>query len=167
MNTGLGNKAYPRSFVDNGGVSSYIIPTGGTGGLLCPLPLPESFVYFIKTPKHLVFNRKIIFQNNIIAPYTDLGPDVLCDHSVGVVQPWYIGFSVDGVLTNQQIIDQGMSFTVPPFTLEINSSKLPQPTDPLWDNKIYVHFYFGSGFVGYGILDQGLQIIKHDYDIKI
>lgn len=176
--------AYPKSQVD---IANFLIFRfcGGSGGGECPVALgAKEFVYPIRVPKHLVFNKSILFNNPEfigVQIYGNAGAVGLCDPaSNGVEQPWWLAFSDDGVLTEAEIMQRGIYIDQsPPFTIEVDASKLPQPVlkgggaNPDWESRIYVHIYWGSeDFVTFsGYLanrdERVLEVVKHNYDIKI
>lgn len=176
--------AYPKSQVD---IANFIIFRfcGGSGGGECPALLGASeFVYSIKVPKHLVYNRSLLLNNPEfigVEIYGNAGAVGLCDPaSDGVLQPWWLAFSEDGVLTPAEIKQRGIYINdAPPFTIEVDGSKLPQPVlkgggaNPDWEQRIYVHIYWGNpNFVTFsGYLanrdERVLEVVKHNYDIKL
>lgn len=149
----------------------YVQPCGGLGGAICPGPLgAKYYVYPIRIPKFVVFNRRMFFRNPelfSIDPHTDGGFDGLCDNSLDTRVPWKISFSVDGVLTDDEM-QAGAEFDqAPPFEIEVGHLKLPQPTDPSWENKIFVHIWHGDPLHVQFFGNVQLDLIKHDYDIKL
>lgn len=176
--------AYPKSQID---IANFIIFRfcGGSGGGECPVLLGTSeFVYSIKVPKHLVYNRSLLLNNPEflgVAIYGNAGAVGLCNPaSDGVLQPWWLAFSDDGVLTPTEIMQRGIYIDAePPFTIEVDGSKLPQPVlqgggaNPDWEQRIYVHIYWGNpDFVTFsGYLanrdERVLEVVKHNYDIKL
>lgn len=176
--------AYPRSQVETPRMIIFRF-CGGSGGGECPVLLGDTqFVYPIRVPKHLVFNKSILFNNPEflgVEIYGNAGAVGFCDPaSDGVLKPWYLAFSADGVLSAEEIMAKGILITEePPFTIEVDASKLPQPVlqgggrNPDWENKIYVHIYWGNAnyvtFSGYlaNRLERVLEVVKHNYDIKI
>lgn len=176
--------AFPRSQVD---IADFIIFRfcGGSGGGECPALLgTDRFVYPIKVPKHLVYNKSLLLNNPEfigVEIYGNAGAVGLCNPaSDGVLQPWWLAFSDDGNLTADEIKQRGIYIDdAPPFTIEVDGSKLPQPVlqgggaNPDWQQRIYVHIYWGNPnyvtFSGY-LANQDervLEVVKHNYDIKI
>lgn len=184
--TGRKDLAYPKSQVEAPKLYMFQL-CGGSGAGGCATPLGATkYVYSIRVPKHVVFNRSLLLRNKegAVDIYSDAGFDGICSHSAGTRQPWYLAFSADGNLTDAQIIAQGNVFNqAPPFDIEILANKLPQPVlagggaNPLWQNRIYVHIYWGNAtFVwpdspfhsaGQTMYDDVLEVVKHNYDIKI
>lgn len=153
---------------------------GGGGGGGCAETMDATqFVYPIRVPKFLVFNRSLLLENpefNGVQIYTDAGAVMFCDHSLGTLQDWWLGFSDDGVLTDQEVKDQNIVITgTPPQLIDVSWNKLPQPVllgggvNPDWENRIYVHIVWGSpDFVTDSPMREGiLNVVKHDYDEKI
>ena len=166
--TGQKDKGYPKTDLDDRDFDIVLL-YGGSGRFACITPLGATYeVYAIEVPKHLIFNRRLLLQNITLGfdPHTDAGADPDCPNTPGSRVPWYLSFSADGVLTEDEMA-QGVEFNqAPPFDIEVQANSLPQPTDAGWDNKIYVHLYWGNAsYVSYGL--PTLQLVKHDYDIKI
>lgn len=153
---------------------------GGGGGGGCPITMDATqFVYPIRVPKFLVFNRSLLLENpefigvNI---YTDAGATMFCDHSLGSLVDWWLGFSANGVLTDAEVKAQDIQISgMSPHEIFVNWNKLPQPVlrgggvNPDWENRIYVHIVWDSaGFVTESPMRDGiLNVVKHDYDEKI
>lgn len=154
---------------------------GGGGGGGCATVLGATqYVYPIRVPKFLVFNRSLLLENpefNGVQIYTDAGPDgFFCDHTLGTKQDWWLGFSDDGILTDQEVKDQNILVpSAQPQEIFVNWNKLPQPVlrgggvNPDWENRIYVHIVWEiAEFVTDSPLrDNILTIVKHDYDEKL
>lgn len=153
---------------------------GGGGGGGCAITLDATqFVYPIRVPKFVVFNRSLLLRNpefvgvNI---YSDAGSNGFCDHSLGTIQPWWLGFSDDGILTDEEVKNQDIQITgLSPHDIFVNHNKLPQPVlmgggaNPDWEFRIYVHIVWDSPgeVVEAPLYDGILQVVKHDYDEKI
>lgn len=171
--------AYPKSQVET--PKLYLIRyCGGSGGGDCVVVLGATqFVYSIRVPKHLVFNKGLLLTNPDflgIDIFTDAGVAGFCDHSAGSRVPWYLAFSDNGVLTNDQVKQRGLTlFAAPPFDIEVGAEKLPQPVlpgggaNPNWANRIYVHIAWDSPtYVQARPMQEGmLKVVKHNYDIKL
>lgn len=174
--------AYPRS--EEKAANFMILRfCGGAGGGGCAIQLGVTqFVYSIKVPKFIVYNRSMVFENPEqvgIDIYTDAGATMFCDHSAGSRVNWWIGFSDNGILTDAQVKAQNMMIDVttdpPPQTIEVQGIKLPQPVlkgggaNPNWENRIYVHIVWDSPsyVTEAGVSEASLRLTKHDYDIKI
>lgn len=152
----------------------FFVYCGGLGGGSCVLPLGVTGVtYPVKIPKFITRNTKLVFENPEfigIRIYTDAGPAGFCANSIGTEVPFYMALSVDGNLTDEQVVAQGVQLSgAPPYSIEFTEKKIPQPTHPDWDGNIYVQLYWGSAAyvngVG-GLPDNStLQITKHDYEI--
>lgn len=177
--TGKKDVGYPRS-QDDTRKFQLLLFCGGMGGGDCVTLLSgTSFVYSIKVPKFLVYNKSLILENpefTGVEIFTDAGAADFCDHSAGTRVSWWLGFSDDGILTDQQVIDQGIEITgAPPHQIEVQGLKLPQPVllgggvNPDWENRIYIHIVWGvEGYVASSELIDGiLKIAKHDYDVKV
>lgn len=174
--------AYPKSQTDDQGMFYLFQRCGGSGAGECGVVLGTTqFVYPIRVSKFVTFNRSLLLQNPYafgnVEIYNDLGAGGLCDHNMGTLQPWYLAFSDNGVLTDQEVIDRGIyiSDPEPPFDIEVDWSKLPQPVltgggvNPNWQNRIYVHIMWGNpGFLTRQSdpLEEGaLKVVKHNQDI--
>lgn len=176
--------AYPKSQID---IANYLIFRfcGGIGGAACPVMLgTDEFVFSIKVPKHLVYNRSLLLNNPEfigVEIYGNAGAVGLCDPaSDSVLQPWWLAFSANGVLTEQEIKQNGIYINqATPFTIEVDGNKLPQPVlrgggvNPDWEQKIFVHIFWGNPslvtFSGYlaNRDERVLEVVKHNYDIKL
>jgi len=153
----------------------FFVYCGGMGGGGCVFPIGVTGVtYPVKIPKFITRNTKLIFENPEfidIRIYTDGGPAGLCANSLGSEVPFYMALSVDGLLTPDEIMAQGVQLMgATPYSIEFNELKIPQPTHPDWDGNIYVQLYWGSAAYINGIgaqvpNDSSLQITKHDYEI--
>jgi len=153
----------------------FFVYCGGMGGGGCVLPMGVTGVtYPVKIPKFITRNTKLIFENpefTGIRIYTDGGPAGICPNSIGTEVGFYMALSVDGLLTAEQIMAQGVQLMgATPYSIEFNELKIPQPTHPDWDGNIYVQLYWGNTAYINGIgpqvpNDSTLPIIKHDYEI--
>ena len=152
----------------------FFVYCGGMGGGGCVIPLGVTGVsYPVKIPKFITRNTKLVFENPEfigIRLYTDAGPAGFCANSIGTEVPFYMALSVDGLLTGEQIMAQGVQLSgALPYSIEFNELKIPQPTHPDWDGNIYVQLYWGNAAYinGAGGLPDNttLQITKHDYEI--
>jgi len=153
----------------------FFVYCGGSGGGGCVLPLGITGVtYPVRVPKFITKNTRLIFQNPEFAGiriYSDGGPSGPCANSIGAEVGFYMALSVDGNLTGSEIIEQGVHLIGEgPYEIEFKELKIPQPVNPLWENKIYVHLYWGNtGYInGAGAVpsDTTLKITKHDYEIE-
>lgn len=137
----------------------------GGGGCLTATALTEQ-IFVFNVPKFVVFNRSLLLDIDMNI-YLDGGADPINGDPcrlAGSGITWYLAFSYDGALTPAQIIAQGNAFSSGAMLVEVQSLKLPQPTNTAWRNKIYVHIYWGiTGCVG----SNAMQLVKHNYDIKI
>lgn len=177
--TGKSDVGYPRSQEETRKFQLLLFCGGAGGGDCVVLLSGTQFVYSIKVPKFLVYNKSLILENpefTGIDIFTDAGAAGFCDHSAGTRIPWWIGFSDDGVLTDAEVIAQGIQITgAPPHQIEVQGLKLPQPVllgggaNPDWENRIYVHIVWGlEGAVAQFTLSElSLKIVKHDYDVKV
>jgi hypothetical protein len=82
---------------------------------------------------------------------------------------WWLGFGVVDSLTADQVVAQNIKITASaPCEIEVCAEDLPQPTDAGWANKIFIYMYWGNpNFVLSTRAAIDLDVIKHDYDIKI
>lgn len=165
---------YPKSKVDSP-TGYWFLICGGMGAGSCLLPIGfTQFVYAIKVPKFIVFNRSLLFMNdNAIDIGDDGGTSGFCDHSFGTRKPFWIAFSADGILTDAQVKSKGKMFNqaaYPAYNIFIQAKDLPQPSDASWQGKIYVHLVWDSPlYVNNGgtFVDNMLTLVKHDSDEKI
>lgn len=167
---------YPKSKVD-AGLAYWYTYCGGSGAGACLFPLGVTqYVYPIRVPRFCVFNRSLLLRNDQeIDIATNGGFDGICANSFGVRQPWYLAFSADGILTDQQVKDRGIMLNqaaYPPYEIFVQAKDLPQPTDTNWQNRIYVHIVWDSptyvnGGIGGDLHQDLLTLVKHDMDEKI
>lgn len=151
---------------------------GGGGGGDCPVVQNNTHIsYAIDVNPFLVRNTSLLLRNPSffgIVLYTDLGPDFFCSSSYNVNNPedWYIGFDADNTMTDAEVIAQNLlqDNLDPPFDIDVAGRFLPQPTDPNWDDKIYVHIVWTNPlFVSDQLyIDdvQYLRVVKHNYDVR-
>lgn len=172
--TGRKDLAYPKSKVESWQAYWYVYCGGsGAGSCLNVLGVTQ-YVYPIRVPKFTVFNRSLLLRNeSAIDIGSDAGSDGLCAHTYGSRQPWYMAFSADGVMTDDEVKTRGVMLNQSaddPYDIFIQSKDLPQPTDPDWANRIYVHIVWDS--VSYvnkwgDFHPDMLTLVKHDMDEKI
>lgn len=147
---------------------------GGKGGGGCVTPLGVTNAKFAyRVPKFITANRRVIIQNNNVRLFNDAGPDGFgCPDSQGVIEkPFYMALSVDGNLSDAQVVAQGVQLSgALPYNIEFSALKTPQPINPLWANQIWVQLYWGDPTVinqgGNPITSSMMAITKHEYDIK-
>jgi hypothetical protein len=169
--TGMKDKAMPTSVKNNenytpqGKFFGGICGGMGGGGCLTVLSVVQS-IFVFNVPKFVVFNRSLLLDVNFDV-YLDGGPDPINGDPCrvpGAAITWYLAFGYDENLTPAQIMAQGNVFTSDDFLIEVQSLKIPQPTNAAWKNKIYVYAYWGiPGCVG----SDTITLVKHNYDIKI
>lgn len=173
-NNGFCTIARPDAMLEDANYLFFVY-CGGSGGGGCVLPLGVTGVtYPVKIPKFITRNTKLVFENPEfigIRIYTDAGPSGFCANSLGSEVPFYMALSVDGIMTDAEIVAQGVQLSgTLPYSIEFTELKIPQPTNPAWNGNIYVHIYWGNaGYLnGAGGLpdDSTLQITKHDYEIQ-
>lgn len=176
-NTGQKDRAYPRAHHEARG--AYMLPFAGAcaggkgGGAFYQYIGTELAIIEYKVPKFDVFNRKLVLRNPSFDVYLDGGDDPTSSDPAnrlpGARQDWWLGFGVDTSLTGEEVVDQNILIEdAAPMEIEVDTEYLPQPTDPGWDNKIYIYMFWGNpNFVISTRADIDLNVIKHDYDIKI
>ncbi len=109
-----------------------------------------------------------------IVLYPDAGVSGFCSHSyvLGTEVDWYLGFSNDGVLTDDEVRSQQLLQTAgaPPFDIEVSGNKLPQPTDADWSGIMYVHIVWDNPLY---VSDQQyvddiqyLRVVQHNYQVR-
>lgn len=164
---------YPRS---NTKRDWTVIPyCGGSGAGTCGiLQTATSVKYPIDINPFCVYNRKLVLNSSgEFAIYIDGGPDGSGCEILGAEVQTYLGLSVDGVLTDAQIMAQNIPLpkaSTAPYDLAILASKLPQPTNASWANKIWIHLYWGStAYIGAEVFANNIQylrVVKHDFDVR-
>lgn len=172
--SGRADVGYPKSKVDNG-TAYWLLLCGGFGAVQCLFPLGfTQYVYPIRVPKFTVFNRSLLLMNDgAVDIGEDGGSTMFCAYSFGTRKPFYLAFSADGVMTDDEVKAKGKMINqpaIPAYNIFIQSKDLPQPSDPDWDGRIYVHIvwdspnYLNDG----GIFRPDMFIVvKHDMDEKI
>jgi hypothetical protein len=169
------DQGYPRSLQKKDW--AYYRYCGGAGGGDCVQVQNNTHVSFaIDVNPYLVRNRDLLLRNPEffgIVLYQDGGPAGFCDHSAtGGPQDWYLGFDADNTLTDAEVIAENLlqDNLTPPFDIFVPGSKLPQPTDPNWDDKIWVHIVWTDPlFVSDQIyIDnvQYLRVVQHNFDVR-
>lgn len=171
-NNGRQNVGRPDAMIEN---SAYFFTyCGGSGGGSCVLPMGvSSVVYDIALPPTIVRNQRIVFQNREfygVRIYANGGPSGPCPNSLGSEVPFYMALSVDGIMTEAEVMAKGVQLSGPlPYEIEFKANKIPQPTNPAWTARIFVHLVWGdaSYISSTGITPNptSLRVVKHDYDI--
>jgi len=174
--TSRADLAYPKSKVD-AATAFWFSYCGGSGAGACYLPLGVTqYVYPIRVPKFTVFNRSLLLtNNNEIDIVTDAGNNGLCPNSFGTRQPWWLAFSATGVMTDAEVKARGRIFNqaaYPAYDIFVQSKDLPQPNDPAWQGRIYVHIVWDSPLYmnqanGADLNPDMLTVVKHDMDERI
>lgn len=172
--TGRLDLAYPKSKVDAKN-AFWFIYCGGSGAGSCLLPLGiTQYVYPIRVPKFVVFNRSLLLQNNQAVDIgTDAGSDGFCPNSYGTRQPWWLAFSATGVMTDAEVKAKGKMFNqtaFPAYDIFVQAKDLPQPKDVAWQGRIYVHIVWDSpSYINThgAFYPDILTLVKHDMDEKI
>lgn len=172
--TGRLDLAYPKSKVDAKN-AFWFVYCGGSGAGSCLLPLGiTQYVYPIRVPKFVVFNRSLLLQNNQAVDIgTDAGSDGFCPNSYGTRKPWYLAFSATGVMTDAEVKAKGKMFNqtaFPAYDIFVQAKDLPQPKDAAWQGRIYVHIVWDSPtFINShgAFYPDILTLVKHDMDEKI
>ena len=175
MNTGIKDRAYPRSIHEETG--AYIFGAScasgkGGGSPFNPIGYNMEIIEY-KVPKFDVYNRKLILFNRKFDVYEDSGivdPLYAGKNSPGDRVDWYLGFGVDDTLTGDDIVSQNIKITdAYPIEISVDDVYLPQPTDVGWVNKIFIYMYWvdPNYLISNYQLPVTLDVIKHDYDIKI
>lgn len=157
---------------------------GGGGGGGCPDVLGATGLMLpIRVPRYITYNRKIVFQNNEFFGfriYSDAGNDGLCDHSLGTEQSFWMGLTADSGADIETVAKAGLELSgALPYEVEFPALLCPQPTDPAWENIVYVCVWWGSaeymnesGFSAaaiatvLGSTSSPITLIKHDKDSK-
>lgn len=177
----MGNQApqdqgYPKSLQKKDW--AYYRYCGGAGGGGCPVVQNNTHISFaIDVNPYLVRNRSLLLRNpefQGVVLYSDLGPAGFCSNSYDINNPedWYIGFDADNTMTDAEVIAQQLlqDNLTPPFDIEVSANKLPQPTDPAWDDKIYCHIVWtNSLYVSDQLYEddvQYLRVVQHNYDVR-
>lgn len=176
---GRENFGRPDAMVEAGYLRFIYCGGSGGGGCLSPLGAVGAVLTY-RLQKYIVFNKRIIFENKEfygVRIYTDAGPDGLgCLHSLGVEKPFYMALSIDGNLTNAEIVRKGKLLSgAQPYQIEFNAKDIPQPYEGGWADHIFVHLYWGdAGYLNGGDSigssfpsDDAFRIVKHDYDVRL
>lgn len=172
--TGRLDLAYPKSKVD-AKQAFWFIYCGGSGAGSCLNALGfTQYVYPIRVPKFVVFNRSLLLQNNqAIDIGSNAGFDGICSNSYGTRKPWYLAFSATGVMTDAEVKAKGKMFNqsaFPAYDIFVQAKDLPQPKDAAWQGRIYVHIVWDdASYVNDGgdFHPDMLTLVKHDMDEKI
>ena len=171
---GQQNRAYPRS--EHKEVGAWLIGAacaGGKGGGATCYPIGYSMkVIEYKVSRFDVYNRKLVLFNKLFDVFFDGGadPGFPPDGRLpGARADWWLGFGTTDTLTADQVVAQKIKITAThPCEIEIDAADLPQPTDAGWANKIFIYMYWGNPAYVIGTWQTvNLEVIKHDYDIKI
>lgn len=178
MDAGRNNFGRPDAMVE----ASYLAfkYCGGSGGGTCVVPAGATGVVLtFRVPKFIVFNKRIIFENKEffgVRFFTNAGPAGLCSYSLGVEKPVYMALSIDGNLTDAQVMARGKVLQgALPYDIEFNAKDIPQPYEGAWADHLFVHLYWGdagyinqsSDIIGALPTNNSFRITKHDYDIKL
>ena len=168
-----GNKS-PAGSYEADPLALFFTYCGGSGGGACILPMGvSSVVYDLMLPKRVVYNRRMVFLNREfygVRIYSNGGPSGPCPNSLGVEQPFYMALSKDGLMTEAEVMAKGVVLSGPlPYEIELKANRIPQPTDPGYLARVFVHLVWGNpGYISStGITPNrnSLQLVKHDYDI--
>lgn len=173
-NSGKRPTARPDAMIEAG---HYLFQyAGGIGGGDCVVPLGATgAVIELPVSKYITRNRRIIFENREyggIRIYTDAGPAGFCSHSVGTEQSFWMALSIDGLLTDAQVVARGVELNgATPYQIEFLSDKIPQPSSDDWTARIFIQLYWGSASYinGVGAFPSlaSFEVVKHDYDINL
>lgn len=166
--------AYPKSKVD-ARMAFWFVYCGGSGAGSCLNQLGATqYVYPIRVPKFVVFNRSLLLQNNQSVDIgSNAGFDGICANSYGVRQNFWLAFSATGVMTDAQVKAKGMVFNqtaFPAYDILVQAKDLPQPKDVGWAGRIYVHIVWESpSYVNTSgdMHPDMFTLVKHDMDEKI
>lgn len=177
--SGTPKLARPDAMVEAGFL--YFTYCGGSGAGACLTPTGVTGVVIpYRVPKTITRNMRIIFENREyfgVRMYTDAGSNGLCPNSIGVEQPFYLALSADGLLTDAQVIAQGVQCIGPaPYEIEFKENRIPQPKSTAWNNRIYLHVVWGNaGYINslgdssdlsHLPTENSFKIVKHDYEIN-
>lgn len=175
--SGRNNFGRPDAMVEAGYLR--FIYCGGSGGGGCVSPMGvTSKVLEYRLQKYIVFNKRIVFENREffgVRMYTDAGPDGLgCTHSLGSEVPFWLALSIDGNLTDAEVIARGKQVSgALPYQIEFNAKDIPQPYEGGWASHVFLHVVWGNtGYINGGnvlgtITPDAFRIVKHDYDVRL
>jgi len=151
---------------------------GGMGGGDCAVVQNKTQVRFgIEMHPYMTRQDSILLRNPEffgVVLYPDAGPSGFCSNSynLGTQVDWYLAFSNDGVMTDQEVFDQNLlqDNLVPPYDIEISGSQLPQPTDSDWSGIMYVHIAWDNPLYVSDQLYvddvQYLRVVQHNYQVR-
>jgi hypothetical protein len=147
---------------------------GGGGGGGCILPLGVTGVVLkYRVQKFITYNRKIVIHNKEfqgVRIFEDAGSDGFCPNSLGTERSFWMGLAADPGLPVEATAKAGLELSgALPYDIEFPADLCPQPTDPAWENFVYVYIWWGSPLLmnESGLPDENaLAIVKHDKDTK-
>ena len=170
-------KGYPKSLQKRDW--TIYLYCGGSGGGGCPYVQNKTQVRFgIDLNPFIVSNDSITLRNpefGGFVVYPNLGSDGFCPDSfvLGAEAGWYLGFSNDGVMTDAEVIAQGLfqaAHITPPYDIQVSKNKLPQPTDSDWSGTLYIHIVWTNpSYIADELyLDdiQYLRVVQHNYQVR-
>ncbi len=160
------SRAYPNNTLKKDWTLTVIACGGKGGGLPCSPMGIDRLTFSIPTDIFAVYNRKIIMFDNAFRVF-----DGDC-YDPTKAKPIYIKASVDGNPTDAQLLASSVITGLNGASgYNIELTDLPQPSNPLYQNKIYITAYWGnSSYTNYAPPAQGtpiFRLIKYDYDIKV
>lgn len=165
----------PDAMVEAG--YQYFRYCGGSGGGSCLTPIGTTgIVLEYRLQKFIVFSRRMVFENKEffgIDMYTNAGPDGLCANSLGSRVNTYMALSIDGNLSDSEVVRKGAVVTgALPYDIEFDAKDIPQPYENGYADHIFVHLYWGNaGYLNNNldgtITNRALRIKKHDYDVRL
>jgi len=159
---------------------SYNPGCGGLGGGSCILPADYDYIYWpVKVSPFSVFNRQFILRDTTFLPYTNAGSNVTCPDSNGVQQAFDVYLLYKAPVASLDVSAAVSHVSVPnnvtlPFDMtfegsltDLSKNQIPQPTNPLYERRIWVAIKLPStGLMTGGIIQthEAMKTINLDWE---
>ena len=131
-NSGQLKVGRPDAALDGGFIFKQYCGGMGGGGCLIPLGITGIAIPY-KMPRSIVRHRRIILENKEfigVRIYTDAGSNGLCPNSIGSEVGFYLALSVDGLMTDTEMQQQGKFISgALPYDIEFLAKDIPQPKE--------------------------------------
>ncbi len=148
---------------------------GGSGAGVCVLPAAFSFVYWsIKVNPFSSRNNMLVLHDDDFLVYTNAGSDGICPNSNGsrVAFDVLLFYQSPAAGINEALATAKVNVPTSqalPFDIEFTEGKIPQPTNVLYERKIWVAINFAATGLMIGGLAQNteaMQTVKLDYEAR-